>query len=98
MPCEYRSYKGPRSYTDRVPFDEVWLRADLAKRDRGLVTITALAATGKPDQWRFHLGLGGRVCDSARGRDWGITDLEALRSRRTSVAPGLRSTLYLFTR
>jgi 4-carboxymuconolactone decarboxylase len=42
-------------YTDRVLFDEVWEREDLSKRDRGLITVAALTATGKADQLTFHL-------------------------------------------
>jgi 4-carboxymuconolactone decarboxylase len=42
-------------YTDKVLFDEVWDRADLSKRDRSLITVAALTATGKADQLTFHL-------------------------------------------
>ncbi|MDR6636846.1 carboxymuconolactone decarboxylase family protein [Paenarthrobacter nitroguajacolicus] len=42
-------------YTDKVLFDEVWERADLSKRDRSLITVAALTATGKADQLTFHL-------------------------------------------
>lgn len=42
-------------YTDKVLFDEVWEREALSKRDRSLVTIAALTATGKTDQLAFHL-------------------------------------------
>jgi len=44
-------------YTDRVLFDEVWEREGLSKRDRSLVTISALTALGKTDQLQFHLAF-----------------------------------------
>ncbi|MEZ4385337.1 MAG: carboxymuconolactone decarboxylase family protein [Nannocystaceae bacterium] len=40
--------------TDRVLFDDVWARAELSPRDRSLATCSALIATGKVDQLRFH--------------------------------------------
>ncbi|GAA2333877.1 carboxymuconolactone decarboxylase family protein [Streptomyces kunmingensis] len=54
-------------YTDRVLFDEVWEREGLSKRDRSLVTISALTALGKMDQLQFHLGY---------ARQNGVTDEE----------------------
>jgi 4-carboxymuconolactone decarboxylase len=42
-------------YTDQVLFDEVWERDDLSKRDRSLITVAALVATGKAEQLTFHL-------------------------------------------
>lgn len=42
-------------YTDRVLFDEVWERPGLSKRDRSLITVTALLVGGNVDQLRFHL-------------------------------------------
>lgn len=47
-------------YTDRVLFDEVWEREELSKRDRSLVTVSALTALGKTEQLRFHLALARR--------------------------------------
>lgn len=44
-------------YTDKVLFDEVWEREALAKRDRSLVTVTALVTLGATDQLRFHAGF-----------------------------------------
>ncbi len=43
-------------YTDKVLFDEVWERDGLSKRDRSLITVAALVATGKAEQLNFHLG------------------------------------------
>ena len=54
-------------YTDKVLFGDVWERPGLSKRDRSLVTISALTALGKMDQLRFHL-------DFARRN--GVTDEE----------------------
>ncbi len=42
-------------YTDRVLFGDVWLRPDLTPRDRSLVTVSALIATGKTQQLTGHL-------------------------------------------
>lgn len=43
--------------TDRVLFGEVWERPQLSKRDRSLVTVSALIAMNRPDQLRSHLRL-----------------------------------------
>ena len=42
-------------YTDNVLFGDVWLRPDLSPRDRSLVTVSALIATGKTPQLAGHL-------------------------------------------
>jgi len=41
--------------TDEVLFGDIWERPELSKRDRSLVTVTALIALNRPDQLRFHL-------------------------------------------
>jgi 4-carboxymuconolactone decarboxylase len=41
--------------SDKVVFGDVWERKELSKRDRSLVTISALTAMGKPDQLYGHL-------------------------------------------
>lgn len=43
-------------YTDRVLFGDVWRRTELSPRDRSLVTISVLIATGKTAQLGGHLG------------------------------------------
>jgi 4-carboxymuconolactone decarboxylase len=43
--------------TDEVLFGDVWLRPGLSKRDRSLVTVSALIAMNRPDQLRAHLAL-----------------------------------------
>ena len=43
--------------TDGVLFGDVWERPGLSKRDRSLVTISALIAMNRPDQLRSHLAL-----------------------------------------
>lgn len=58
---------GMAHYTDRVLFDEVWERTGLSKRDRSLVTISALTALGKIEQLKFHLTY---------ARQNGVTDAE----------------------
>jgi 4-carboxymuconolactone decarboxylase len=42
--------------TDQVLFDDVWERKELSKRDRSLITVSALIALNRPEQLRFHLG------------------------------------------
>src|SRR2546423_13623432 len=41
--------------TDKVVFGDVWERKGLSKRDRSLVTVSALVALYRPDQLRGHL-------------------------------------------
>jgi 4-carboxymuconolactone decarboxylase len=41
--------------TDEVLFGDVWERPGLSKRDRSLVTVTALVALYRTDQLGFHL-------------------------------------------
>jgi 4-carboxymuconolactone decarboxylase len=43
--------------TDSVLFGDVWERPQLSKRDRSLVTLSALVAMNRPDQLRSHLAL-----------------------------------------
>jgi 4-carboxymuconolactone decarboxylase len=50
--------------TDDVLFGDVWERPGLSKRDRSLVTVSALIAMYRPEQLRAHL---------ARARDNGLT-------------------------
>ncbi len=50
--------------TDNVLFGDVWERTQLSKRDRSLVTVSALVAMTRPDQLRSHL---------IRARDNGLT-------------------------
>lgn len=42
--------------TDDVLFADVWNRAELAARDRSLITVAVLTATGKTEQLGYHLG------------------------------------------
>ncbi|WP_441740773.1 (R)-mandelonitrile lyase [Inquilinus sp. 2KB_12] len=51
-------------YTNSVLFGDLWRRADLAPRDRSLMTIAALIAGGQAEQLPFHLN---------RGMDNGLT-------------------------
>ena len=44
-------------YTDDVLFGDMWKRADLAPRDRSLVTVACLTTSGNTDQLVYHLGL-----------------------------------------
>ncbi len=43
--------------TDEVLYADIWERPGLSKRDRSLVTVTALVALNRPDQLRSHLNI-----------------------------------------
>jgi 4-carboxymuconolactone decarboxylase len=47
---------GVVQYTTDALFRDLWLRPDLAPRDRSLVTISALVAAGQVAQIPYHLG------------------------------------------
>jgi 4-carboxymuconolactone decarboxylase len=53
--------------TDDVLFGDVWERAELSKRDRSLITVTALIANGNTEQLTGHLN---------RARDNGLSETE----------------------
>lgn len=55
-------------YTTDVLFRDLWLRPDLAPRDRSLITVSALIAAGQVAQITFHLN---------RAMDNGLTQAEA---------------------
>lgn len=43
--------------TDDVLYGDIWERPQLSKRDRSLITVSALIAMNRPDQLRSHLRL-----------------------------------------
>jgi 4-carboxymuconolactone decarboxylase len=55
-PLQQKVAPGMAALTDDVLFGDVWRRPDLSPRDRSLVTISVLIATGKPAQLAGHLG------------------------------------------
>ncbi|MDY7232119.1 (R)-mandelonitrile lyase [Hyalangium rubrum] len=57
--------------TDGVLFGDIWERPQLSKRDRSLVTVSALIAMNRPDQLRGHF---------ARARENGVTREELIES------------------
>jgi 4-carboxymuconolactone decarboxylase len=59
---------GVLQYTTDVLFRDLWLRRDLAPRDRSLVTVSALVASGQVAQMPYHLN---------RAMDSGLTEAEA---------------------
>jgi 4-carboxymuconolactone decarboxylase len=59
---------GVVQYTTEVLFRDLWRRPDLAPRDRSLVTVSALIATGQVAQLPYHLN---------RAMDYGLTQPEA---------------------
>ncbi len=65
---QQRLVPGMATYTDEVLYGDVWRRPELSPRDRSLVTISVLIATGKPAQLQGHLG---------RALRNGVTPMEA---------------------
>src|SRR4051812_45221197 len=66
---------GVVQYTTDVLFRDLWLRPDLAPRDRSLVTVSALIASGQVAQVPYHLN---RAMDNGLTREQaaeGITHL-----------------------
>jgi 4-carboxymuconolactone decarboxylase len=59
---------GVVQYTTDVLFRDLWLRPDLAPRDRSLVTVSALIASGHVAQISYHLN---------RAMDAGLTQAQA---------------------
>jgi 4-carboxymuconolactone decarboxylase len=59
---------GVVQYTTDVLFRDLWLRPDLAPRDRSLVTVSALIASGQVAQIPYHLN---------RAMDHGLTQAQA---------------------
>jgi 4-carboxymuconolactone decarboxylase len=55
--------------TDKVLYGDVWERPGLSKRDRSLVTVSALIAMNRPDQLRSHLRI---------ARENGVTEAELI--------------------
>ena len=51
-------FPGVTDYTTGVLFRELWLRPDLAPRDRSLVTISSLVASGQVAQLGGHINIG----------------------------------------
>lgn len=54
-PAIYTVAPGLGHFTDDVLFGEVWVRTDLAPRDRSLVTLSAIVSTGKNEQIAAHV-------------------------------------------
>jgi 4-carboxymuconolactone decarboxylase len=59
---------GVVQYTTDALFRDLWLRPDLAPRDRSLVTVSALVASGQVAQISYHLN---------RAMDTGLTQAQA---------------------
>ena len=51
-------FPGVTQYTTDVLFRDLWLRPDLVPRDRSLVTVSALIASGQVAQLAGHLNIG----------------------------------------
>jgi 4-carboxymuconolactone decarboxylase len=54
-PLQQRLAPGLATLTDDVLYGDVWRRTELSPRDRSLVTVSVLIATGKPAQLAGHL-------------------------------------------
>ena len=61
-------FPGVVQYTTDILFRDLWLRPDLAPRDRSLVTVSALVGAGQVAQIPYHLG---------RAMDNGLTKEQA---------------------
>ena len=59
---------GVLHYTTDILFRDLWLRPDLAPRDRSLITVTGLIANGQVAQMPYHLN---------RAMDNGLTQAQA---------------------
>jgi 4-carboxymuconolactone decarboxylase len=59
---------GVLQYTTDVLFTDLWLRPALTPRDRSLITVSALVASGQTAQIPYHLG---------RAMDNGLTQEQA---------------------
>jgi 4-carboxymuconolactone decarboxylase len=57
---------GVVQYTTHILFRDLWLRPDLAPRDRSLVTVSALIASGQVAQMPYHLN---RAMDNGLTRE-----------------------------
>ena len=62
------AFPGIVENTTNVLFRDLWLRPDLAPRDRSLVTVSALIASGQVAQMPYHLN---------RAMDNGLTQAQA---------------------
>lgn len=62
------AFPGVVHYTAEALFRDLWLRPDLAPRDRSLVTVSALIASGQVAQIPYHLN---------RAMDNGLTQTQA---------------------
>lgn len=62
------AFPGVVQYTTDVLFRDLWLRPDLAPRDRSIVTVSALIAAGQVAQVTYHLN---------RAMDNGLTQTQA---------------------
>ena len=61
----------PAELTEDVLFGDVWERPGLSKRDRSLITVSALVALNRTEQLPFHL---------ARALENGVTKEEIVES------------------
>ena len=65
---------GLDQFTTDTLFRDLWLRPDLAPRDRSLVTVSALITAGQVAQVPYHLN---------RAMDNGLTQAQASEARRS---------------
>jgi 4-carboxymuconolactone decarboxylase len=77
--------------TEQVLFGDVWERTDLSKRDRSLITVSALVALNRTEQLSFHLN---RALENGVTRDEiveAITHLAFYAGWPTAVSAALRA-------
>jgi len=76
--------------TEQVLFGDVWERPNLSKRDRSLITVSALVALNRTEQLSFHLN---RALENGVTRDEiveAITHLAFYSGWPTAVSAALR--------
>jgi 4-carboxymuconolactone decarboxylase len=77
--------------TEQVLFGDVWERPNLSKRDRSLITVSALVALNRTEQLSFHLN---RALENGVTRDEiveAITHLAFYSGWPTAVSAALRA-------
>src|SRR5207247_1576304 len=78
---------GVVQYTTDVLFRDLWLRPDLAPRDRSLVTVSALIASGQVAQLSYHLNRAMDNCLTETQSEEVVTHLDLYSCWPKAVSP-----------
>jgi hypothetical protein len=82
-------------YTTDVLFRDLWLRPDLAPRNRRLVTVSALIASGQVAQITYHLNRAMAACFLRKLEPWMPSRFDAVETdRRTGSSQSITYTLH----